>query len=184
MKIVSFYSDIEGTTFYSDKAVELKLNCERLGIEHLILQRNYGTTWLANIQGKPRFIKEMFLQLKEPFIYLDVDSSINSIHFEIKGDWGFVMRPMDGKPYDHVHYISNTVRNAMLIDKWIEAVSHNKLCDHSAFLAVREYFKKIKKDNFFWIPDTCFNIGLGKSKGRTEYLTQAEIEAKNLAAWI
>ncbi|MBC8183121.1 hypothetical protein H8E88_18615 [candidate division KSB1 bacterium] len=103
MKIVSFYCDIDGKTFYSDCSKKLKANCDMLGIESIIVERNFGTEWIDNVRAKPVFIKEMFYMLKEPFICLDVDCEVLNLDFDIAADWGFVLRS-DGMPCDFVHY--------------------------------------------------------------------------------
>jgi hypothetical protein len=168
MKIVSYYCDIEGNTFYSDHAKRLKCQCDKLDIEHLILERNYGSTWNENCRAKPAFLLEILNTLKEPFIWLDVDCEVVSIDFKIKGSWGIVGR-CDGGVHNFVHYINYSEKNLLFLQEWIDSIGDES--DHNTFI------KLYKKLNYFFIPDGYFNLGLAEGQSRHEYLKEMERRA-------
>lgn len=169
MKIVSYYCDIENNTYYSDHAKRLKKQCDGLGIESLILERKFGNTWNANCNGKPSFIKDMFLTLKEPFIFVDVDTEVLSIDFEIKGEWGLIYRD-EGGVHNFAHYIKQTERNINFINKWIAEIKKGINSEHNCLC---ELYKEL---DCFFISKNCFKLGLAEntSNSRLECLRKAE----------
>ena len=167
MKIVSFYCDIDGKTFYSDCAERLKENCERLRIEHVIVERNYGDSWIDNVRAKPIFIKEMLDTLNEDIIMLDVDCEIIREMPKRKHGWGFMLRD-DNTPHDFVHYINNTADSYQFVERWIKKIDNIGRGSHSAFLNIYHSL------NSFVIPDGYFSLGLAETKSKTEYLQYDE----------
>lgn len=172
MKIVSYYCDIENNTYYSDHAQRLKKQCDYLGVESLILERKFGNTWNANCNGKPSFIKDMFLTLKEPFIFVDVDTEVLSIDFEIKGGWGLVNRS-DGGVHNYVHYIDYTERNLQFINDWIDEINKGADSEHNCLI------KLYQRLNYFFINDGYFELGLAEntSMSRLRCLQKMEIRS-------
>ena len=43
--IVSFYSDVDGSDYYSRCGRRLVAQCESLGVEHHVVERRYGGDW-------------------------------------------------------------------------------------------------------------------------------------------
>ena len=73
-KIVSFYSDVDGGTYYSDHAVRLKKECEELGIPYDIQEKPSVGSYQKNCLSKPQYIYDKMKEMREPFVWLDVDS--------------------------------------------------------------------------------------------------------------
>jgi hypothetical protein len=76
-KLISFYSDIESRTYYSDHAKRLVLECESLGIPHIIKHKESLGTYQLNCLSKPQFILDMLNDLNEPVLWMDIDSKIH-----------------------------------------------------------------------------------------------------------
>jgi hypothetical protein len=162
MIIVSFYCDIDGKTFYSHCSEKLKANCNRIGVESIIVERNYGTNWIDNVRAKPLFIKEMLHNLKKPLICLDVDCEILNLDFEIEGNWGFVLRS-DQMPCDFVHYVDYTNDNLIFVDKWIAEIGR---CGKGSHAALQNIYSSL---NYFFIPEGHFNLHLVESESKSQY---------------
>lgn len=76
-EIVSFYADIDNRTYYSDHALRLKENCDRLNIPHDIRELKSKGEYRLNCLAKPKFILDMMLEKRKPFVWMDVDSIIH-----------------------------------------------------------------------------------------------------------
>lgn len=134
MKLVSFYADVDGTDFYSRAADNLKDQCEALGVDHHIVSRDYGGSWLDNVRAKPTFLLEMVEELREPFLWLDVDCRIlRPLDFTVSTDWGVYLR-QPGVPHDFVHYVSPPAENFLRL--WIETIEEQGRGSHTAFISL------------------------------------------------
>ena len=168
MRVISFYNDIDGHTFYSDHARRLIRQCSEVGIDCSILPRNYGTDWISNERGKAQFILEMFDATNETLIWLDVDCDILAFPtFDVGADWGYCLRH-DGKPCDFVHYIEHTEGNRYFLLKWVEEIERCGKGSHTAFINIHD------TNHAFVIPDGYFNLVLSETKSKTDYLTKQE----------
>ena len=58
--LVSFYSDIENRTYYSDHGKRLKESCESLGIPNDIREKESLGSYQDNCLSKPQFILDLF----------------------------------------------------------------------------------------------------------------------------
>ena len=162
MKIVSFYCDIDGKTYYSNCAEILRENCEIMGYDNMIVSRCYGDTWIENVRAKPLFIKEMLETFNEDIIMLDVDSEITRKFPKAKYGWGVMLR-QDGSPHDFIHCIKNTAVNYDFVCEWIKEVETTTGGSHSAFINIYESL------NTFVIPDGYFKLGVAETKSKTQH---------------
>ena len=80
-KIVSFYCDVDGSSFYSDCANAMISKCTQLSIPHEIRHRQFGSNWIANVLAKPTFLLEMYNELTQPFLWVDVDCIIGELNY-------------------------------------------------------------------------------------------------------
>ena len=80
-EVVSFYSDIDDRTYYSDHARRLRINCNENNIPHDIRELPSRGEYRLNCLAKPKFLLSVLEEKKKPFIWLDVDSLI---HNELK----------------------------------------------------------------------------------------------------
>lgn len=163
MKLVSFYADTDGDTFYSDSAKKLKTQCSSLGVDCSINERDFGNTWIDNVRAKPVFLLQMLEELGESFVWLDCDSQVlKPIDFKIKSDWGVYLRE-DGTPHDFVHYVSNTPNAKKFLEKWVSAINDQQRGSHTAFISI---FDSIDSEV---LPGGYFEIGLADTESKSQY---------------
>lgn len=72
--IISFYTNDWHYPQYADK---LRDDCDRLGLDHHIVEKPSTKTYDGNCNIKPYFIEEALVELKKPVVWMDVDGSIN-----------------------------------------------------------------------------------------------------------
>lgn len=75
-EVISFYSDIDGKTYYSDHAKRLKAQLTSLGIPYDIQEKPSLGTYQKNCLSKPAFIYKMLVEKQKPIIWLDIDSDV------------------------------------------------------------------------------------------------------------
>ena len=75
--LISFYSDIEDRTYYSDHASRLIAECETLGIPHNIKEKPSLGTYQLNCLSKPAYILNLLEELDQPLLWVDIDSKIH-----------------------------------------------------------------------------------------------------------
>ena len=75
--LISFYSDIEERTYYSDNAIRMIKECEELGIPYDIQEKESLGTYQLNCLSKPLFILEKIEELDRPVLWMDIDSRIH-----------------------------------------------------------------------------------------------------------
>ena len=169
MIIVSFYHDIDGHTYYSDHAERLAAQCDKLGITHIIRHYDCGSDWITVERAKATFICEMLMELKQDFVWLDVDCDVFSAFedFNIIGDWGFVWRE-DGVPCDYVHYIKYNEYNMNFLLNWVDEIKRCGKGSHTAFMNI------YRQLDYFTLPNGYFKLGLAETKSKTEYLRSQE----------
>jgi len=64
-------------------------DCERMGLNHHIVERKDTGDYLANTRMKPVFIYETLQELKTPVLWIDVDGSLMKLPELFKGDYPF-----------------------------------------------------------------------------------------------
>jgi len=74
---ISFYSDIEGRTYYSDHASRLISECESFDIPYDIRNKPSLGTYQLNCLSKPHYILDMIEELNKPVLWLDIDTKIH-----------------------------------------------------------------------------------------------------------
>jgi hypothetical protein len=93
-EIVSFYCDIDDRTYYSDHARRLRINCNENNIPHDIRELPSKGEYRLNCLSKPKFLLDVLMEKKKPFVWMDVDSLIHAElsifdDMEDKCDMGF-----------------------------------------------------------------------------------------------
>jgi hypothetical protein len=77
-EIVSFYCDIDDRTYYSDHARRFRINCNENKIPHDIRELSSRGEYRLNCLAKPKFILDILMEKKKPFVWMDVDSIIHN----------------------------------------------------------------------------------------------------------
>ena len=75
-EVISFYSDIDGKTYYSDHAKRLTEQLTRLGVPHDIREKPSLGTYQQNCLSKPQYIYKLLLEKQRPIVWLDIDSDV------------------------------------------------------------------------------------------------------------
>jgi hypothetical protein len=75
--VISFYSDVDGRTYYSDHARRLSENLKQFNIPHDIRHMPSKGSYRANCLAKPRYILERLNEYRKPLVWLDVDSIVH-----------------------------------------------------------------------------------------------------------
>jgi hypothetical protein len=75
-EVISFYSDIDNKTYYSDHASRLKKQLDDLKIPYDIREKVSLGSYQANCLGKPDFIYKLLIQKQKPVLWLDIDSDV------------------------------------------------------------------------------------------------------------
>ena len=75
-QVISFYSDLEGSTYYSDHAKRLKEELARFNVPADIREKASLGSYQKNCLSKPQFIYQLLVEKQEPVVCLDVDSYI------------------------------------------------------------------------------------------------------------
>jgi hypothetical protein len=97
-KLISFYSEPETGTYYTDSADRLRRRCEELGIDYHIEHRESAGSWIRNTREKPAFILECLQRLSGPLLWVDVDSIVHSKpDLALYSDVDFAAAPFTGK---------------------------------------------------------------------------------------
>lgn len=76
-ELISFYSDIDGNTYYSDHAVRLKNQCAKLNIPTDFRQLDSLNDYRLNCLRKPKFILSLLEEKKKPIVWMDIDTEIH-----------------------------------------------------------------------------------------------------------
>lgn len=100
-ELISFYSDIDGNTYYSDHANRLKHQCDSLNIPTDFRHLESLNDYRLNCLRKPKFILSMLEEKKKSIVWMDIDTVIHkelTVFDEIDngpGDIGFAYTAMN-----------------------------------------------------------------------------------------
>ena len=134
--VISFYSDIDGRTYYSDHATRLKKSLDQLNTPSHIRHKPSKGSYRSNCLSKPRFICEMMNELREPLVWLDVDTIVHKelvVFDQIRDsvDLAFAMPKIPTKEDNTIAYpkaspifLAQTPKAYEFIYAWIEASEH------------------------------------------------------------
>lgn len=75
--LVTFFSDIDERTYYSDHAKRFIKNCRDLKIPFIVRELESKGNYRDNCLSKPRFLYDMIKEINIPFVWMDVDSVIH-----------------------------------------------------------------------------------------------------------
>jgi hypothetical protein len=75
-QVISFYSDLDGSTYYSDHANRIIKQLDSFSIPYDIREKKSLGSYQKNCLSKPDFIYKMLTEKKHPIIWLDIDSDV------------------------------------------------------------------------------------------------------------
>lgn len=154
--IVSFYTP---DPFYIACADRLRQRCKQLGVEHHIVEQNYGPNWIDNVRAKPTFLLAALKRLRRGFFWLDVDCLLLKPPTFTPNKWGVYLRP-DGTPHDFVHYVP--ADSFELLKKWQAMVDSTvKGGSHTAFIVLNPETEVM--------PPGFFQLGLSATASKLDY---------------
>lgn len=76
-EIISFYCDVDGSTYYSDNASRIMEECRNLKIPFDFRKINSHGDYRLNCLRKPKFILKVLEEKKKPIVWLDIDSKVH-----------------------------------------------------------------------------------------------------------
>jgi hypothetical protein len=76
-EIISFFSDIDGTSYYSDHAFRLREECFKYNIPYDFRYMESTGDYRLNCLRKPQFILSLLQEKKKPLVWMDIDSVIH-----------------------------------------------------------------------------------------------------------
>ncbi len=132
--LVSFYTR---DWRYPECARRLGASCDRLGVDHHIVERPSVNGWLANTRQKPFFLLEALRSLQGPILWTDVDSYLLRAPEGLRDDVDFMARkrPAHQDRAWHVDtlFFDATAAAVEFLQLWIM-----HLTDHSDGLALNQ----------------------------------------------
>jgi len=75
--LISFYSDVDDSTYYSNHSERLISNCKELNIPFDIREKESLGDYKLNCLSKPQFVLDMLNEKDEPIIWMDIDTIIH-----------------------------------------------------------------------------------------------------------
>jgi hypothetical protein len=203
-EVISFYSDIDGKTYYSDHAKRLKNQLDELRIPSDIREKASLGSYQKNCLSKPAFIYRMLVEKQKPIIWLDIDSDVRKpLHifdlFRGNADLAVacsttklhaakaspIYLDFNSKVLDFLQHWTHTARQMMQTGQWF---------DHEALIGVLHTF--YQKDGFkmkFVGPEYCvwpgeenessvIVMGLADADSKKEALKSLGVN-EDLIAW-
>jgi len=124
-KLISFYSDVDGGTYYSQHGKYLIAACNRLNISHEIVELPSLGSYMLNCLRKPKFIKDMMEKHKCDLIWMDCETELResfNAFDNITHDIGFASHTgnIEGIKASPVYFKHGEKFN-FIIDSWIDA---------------------------------------------------------------
>jgi len=163
--LISFYSDIEDRTYYSDHAERLISECESLGIPHDIREKKSLGSYQLNCLSKPQYILDRMEEFNKSVLWMDIDSKIHKpldIFDSFEEDADMVVSTANGKLSGikaSPLYFGNTENAKEFINAWINSgkdiIENNKgVFDHEPLFPLIEHFHRKIKIKFVG-PEYC-----------------------------
>ena len=162
--LISFYSDIEGKTYYSDNSIRLREECKSLDIQCSIQHKESLGSYQLNCLSKPQFILDMLEQFDQPLLWMDVDSRLHKSLdiFDQFENTDLVVATANGKLSGMKAsplYFGNTDETKEFIGAWIattkDILENNKgVFDHEPLFSLIPMF--MEKMDIKWVgPEYC-----------------------------
>jgi predicted O-methyltransferase YrrM len=164
--LTSFYSDLDGGTFYRRCARKLHIRCDELGIECDLRERKNQGAWLKNCNMKPSHILEVLEQRKRAVLWLDVDARLHFTPWDVdKLDCDVAAVPYKGSMRNDpplriratTLYFNYTPQAMAFLRRWKEMCDANKSdteADHQMLERTWREFEANETCRFGSMPET------------------------------
>lgn len=180
MKIIAFWKDNPGSSFYEEASKKLAASAKRCGFKALIEHReDSGEGYTEITRFKPQFILEKLEELKEGVMYVDVDSVLRP-KAEFKSEKIIFTPRHDGSPHGHALYFPYTQESIDFLKLWASELEawkggdHSKLLElwHSGSFPARPFSKPFVDLTFSKSPSKSEEVAALEAEGwREEVLT-------------
>ncbi len=175
--VISFFF---GHEYYHDAANKLKMDCERLGLEHHIVEADLDPNidWIGICRHKVQFIKNCVETINRPVLWLDIDTRLLNIPEELRSsgaDIGFFLkefaylRDFDTTTADRLIvpfalYYGNTARALKFVKKMADLEGSYKGSDATDAYFLHEAWLKFQEQlSIVLMPPRLITDGLKKS---------------------
>jgi len=191
-QVISFYSDVDETTYYSDHAVRLKKQLDELNVPYDIREKQSLGSYQKNCLSKPNFIYKLLIEKQKPVIWLDIDSSVlKPLHvfdsFNNNTDMVFAAGcPQITCAKASPVYFSFNTKVLEFLQEWINlakiSTQQEKWFDHESLMDLLIYYYSNKNLNIKFLgPEFCawpgksnnntvIEMGLADTKSKKESL--------------
>ena len=188
--LISFYSDIEDKTYYSDNANRLRKECQDLDMQCSIQHKESLGSYQLNCLSKPQFILDMLERFDKPLLWMDVDSRLHKTPdiFDQFESTDIVVSTSNGKLSGMKAsplYFSNTDNAKEFINAWIKTTKDIiegdiGIFDHEPLFSLIPMF--IEKIDIRWVgPEYCMWPGhTNENTVVTMGLADSETKKENL----
>ena len=155
MRIVSFYSDPDGSTYYSKHARRFREDADILKLPVTVKKMQNQGDYRKNCLRKPEFLKTMMQQMDGPILWVDIDSKIHKNDFGVFEQfessvefaavappqaaawWGIRASPL---------YLNNTDNTMHFLDEWIRRCRKalqdgEQVFDHEVLFTMEKWIK-------------------------------------------
>jgi|TARA_Y100000034_G_scaffold136704_1_gene215044 hypothetical protein len=201
--LISFYSDIEETTYYSEHASRIIKECEELEIPYDIQKKESLGSYQLNCLSKPQYILDKMEELNCPVLWMDIDSKIHKpldIYDDFDESVDVIVATANGRLSGMKAsplYFGNTEKSKEFIKAWISTtkdILENGVgvFDHEPLFSLIPMF--INKMNIQYVgpqyciwpgytnEDTYVTMGLADAESKKESLRTLGI-AEDAIEW-
>jgi len=165
-EVISFYSDIDDKTYYSDHAKRLAQQLNALDVPFDIREKPSLGSYQQNCLSKPQFIYKLLVEKQHPVVWLDIDSDVRkplNIFDQFNGNTDIVVACSSNKliaaKASPIYFGFNS-KTLDFLQHWIfltkKMMSNGQWFDHEALMGILHSF--YQKDGFvmkFIGPDYC-----------------------------
>ena len=165
-QVISFYSDIDDKTYYSDHAKRLKVQLDSLGIPNDIREKPSLGTYQKNCLSKPQFIYTLLVEKQRPIVWLDIDSDVRkslNVYDQFDGNTDIVVACSANKLHTAKAspiYFSFNSKVLDFLQHWMfmtrQMLDRGQWFDHEALVGILHSFYQREEFRMKFLgPDYC-----------------------------
>ena len=165
-EVISFYSDIDDKTYYSDHARRLVVQLANFGIPNDIRQKQSLGSYQKNCLSKPQFIYQLLIEKQKPVVWLDIDSDVRkplSVFDRFEGNTDLVVSCSTNKLHaakaSPIYFAFNS-KALEFLQHWNfmtrQMANGGKWFDHEALIGILHEFHRREEFRMKFIgPEYC-----------------------------